>query len=229
VHVQVATRPTSVAGTVLLAVLSGALFSAGVALAGPAAAVDDAARPGARVTHGPSCRPGGVVVEVTGGTVGYAVTLATTRRPAGEEAAEVAPGVVVVLRTGPVQWGETIDPFLRYAALDGSAAGYVDELPGYRFTRPAAEDCAAIAPPTGVAALPAGTVPMPVSALPDLTVAVPAGAPGVAVSAQEVAGRGVHWSLPAAAGALVAAGLAVVTVGRRPRSQPQEPAASLSA
>jgi hypothetical protein len=92
------------------------LLCAGTALAGPAAAVDDDARPDARVTHGPSCRPGGVVVEVTGGTVGHAVTLGTSRRPAGEQTAEVAPGAVVVLSTGSVDWGETIDPFLQYTA-----------------------------------------------------------------------------------------------------------------
>lgn len=233
---QVATRPVSV---VVLGVASAALFCAGIAIAGPAAAVDDDTRPHARVTHGPSCRPGGVVVEVTGGTVGYAVTLATARRPAGEGAAEVAPGTVVVLRTGPVEWGETIDPFLRYLPLDGSAPGYVDELPDHSFTRPAAEDCAAIAPPTGAMALPApgGTlpadsVPMPVPALPDLTIAVPAGAPAVAVSAEQVAAvaeSGMHWSLPAVGGALVAAGLAAVAAGRRPGNQAKESAASVGA
>ena len=223
---QVATRPTSVVGAVVLAVLSGALLCAGIALAGPAAAVDDDARPDARVTHGPSCRPGGVVVEVTGGTVGYAVTLATTRRPTGEESADVAPGAVVVLSTGPVEWGETIDPFLAYTALDGSGAGYVDELTGFSFTRPAAEDCAAISPPTGAAVVPApgGTAPVevvPVPGLPDPSSAVPAGSPPVAVSAQEVAAvadGGVPWPLLAAGGALLAsgAGLAVVAGGRRP-------------
>jgi hypothetical protein len=239
--VQVATRPTSVAGAVVLAVLSGALLCAGIALAGPAAAVDDDARPDARVTHGPSCRPGGVVVEVTGGTVGYAVTLATTRRPTGEESAEVAPGAVVVLSTGPVEWGETIDPFVEYTALDGSGAGYVDDLPGYSFTRPAAEDCAAIAPPAGAAAVPAPSdtppaegAPMPVPGLPAPSSAVPAGSPAVAVSAQEVAAvadGGVPWPLLAAGGALIAAGggLALVAGGLRPGTRPQAPTSSWSA
>jgi hypothetical protein len=220
--VQVATRPRPV---VVLGVLFGALLCAGIALAGPAAAVDDDARPDARVTHGPSCRPGGVVVEVTGGTVGYAVTLATTRRPAGEGAAEVGPGAVVVLSTGPVEWGETIDPFLEYTTLDGSGAGYVDDLPGYSFTRPAAEDCAAIAPPSG-----AGVVPMPVPGLPDPGT----GAPAVVVSAQEVAAvadGGTAWPLLAAGGALVVTGtgLAVVAGARRPGSRAQEPASIGSA
>ncbi|WP_146220384.1 hypothetical protein [Geodermatophilus normandii] len=118
-------------------------------LAAPALAVDDPARPDARVTNGPSCHPGGVAVEVTAGTVAYAVTLATTRSPEGEDAAELEPGQTVVLRTGDVDWGETIDSRLEYAALDGSGTAYVDELDGFSFTRPAEEDCAAIsAPPT---------------------------------------------------------------------------------
>lgn len=234
VHVQVATGPSSAAGVVVLAVLSGALLCAGIGLAGPAAAVDDDTRPHARVTHGPSCRPGGVLVEVTGGTVGYAVTLATTRRPAGEEAAEVAPGAVVVLSTGPVEWGETIDPFLEYRALDGSGPGYVDELPGYSFTRPAAEDCAAIAPPTGAAVVPAPGSAPPVPGLPDPDGAVPAGSPAVAVSAQEVAAvadSGVPWPLLAAGGALVATGtgLVVVAGNRRPGIRDRAPASSWSA
>src|SRR5215203_3147214 len=50
--------------------------------AGAAAAIDDPTRPDARVTHGPSCRPGGLVVEVQAGTAPYSVRLATTRQPA---------------------------------------------------------------------------------------------------------------------------------------------------
>jgi hypothetical protein len=220
VHVQVATRPASVAVTAL------ALLCAGIALAGPAAAVDDDARPDARVTHGPSCRPGGVVVEVAGGTVGHAVTLGTSRRPAGEQTAEVAPGAVVVLSTGPVDWGETIDPFLQYTALDGSGAGWVDELTGYDFTRPAAEDCAAISPPAGAAVVPqhGEAVPMPVPGPPDPSSTGPAGStdgtPTAPVSAQEAAAvpGGVHWPVLAAGGALVAAstGLVLVAGSRRP-------------
>ena len=211
---QVATRPASVV------VMALALLCAGIALAGPATAVDDVARPDARVTHGPSCRPGGVVVEVTGGTVGYAVTLATTRRPTGEESADLAPGAVVVLSTGPVEWGETIDPFLEYTALDGSGAGYVDELTGFSFTRPAAEDGAAITAPAGAAVVPpAEVVPLPVPGSLDPGSAVPAGSPPVEVSPQEVAavaGGGVPWPLLAAGGALLASGtgLALVAGGR---------------
>ena len=219
---QVATRPVSIVGGGMLA-----LLVAGVALAVPAAAVDDEVHPDVRVTHGPSCRPGGVVVEVTGGTVGHAVTLATTRAPGGEATAEVAPGAVVVLATGEVDWGETINPFLEFSALDGSGAGWVDELPGYSFTRPAEEDCAAIAPPTGAAAVPPmGEV---VPGLPDSNGAVPAGitpgSPPVDVPTRVVAAvddAGPGWPL-LAGGALVAtgAGLAVVAGVRRAGSGPR--------
>jgi len=216
--VQVATRPASVV------VMALALLCAGIALAGPAIAVDDVARPDARVTHGPSCRPGGVVVEVTGGTVGYAITLGSGRRPAGEDAADVAPGAVVVLSTGEVDWGETIDPFLEYTALDGSGDAWVDDLTGYSFTRPAAEDCAAISPPGGAAVVPQAGAAVPAPELPDPSSVAPVGTtddtPVVAVAAAEAAAvtGGVPWPLLAAGGALVAtgAGLALVAGSRRP-------------
>ena len=207
---QVASRPVRVVGGGVLA-----LLVAGIALAVPAAAVDHAARPDARVTHGPSCRPGGVVVEVTGGTVGHAVTLATTRAPGGEDTAEVAPGAVVVLATAEVAWGETIDPYVEFSALDGSGARWVDQLPGFSFTRPAQEDCAAIAPPTGAAAVPSmgEVVPMPGTS--------PVEVPTRVVAAVEDAGPG--WPLLVGGGALVAtgAGLAVVAGIRRAWSRPR--------
>jgi hypothetical protein len=124
-----------------------ALFTAAVATAAPAAAIDDPARPDAAVTHGPSCRPGGLVVEVQAGTVPYFVRLATTRTPGGEDEIELAPGQTAVLRTADVAWGETIDGRLEYAARDGSGSTYVDELDDYSFTRPTQEDCAAVTAP----------------------------------------------------------------------------------
>ena len=140
--------------------LTALALLAGLAGAGPAAAVDDSTRPDARVTHGPSCRPGGVVVEVVAGTASYSVTLATTRMPDGEDSAEVEPGDTVVLRTGEVAWGETVDGWLEYRALDGSRDAWVDELAGYTFTRPAEEDCAAITAPAAAATVPS-TAPGP--------------------------------------------------------------------
>jgi hypothetical protein len=153
-------RLLTVLGLTALALLPG------LAAAGPAAAIDDATRPDARVTHGPSCRPGGVVVEVVAGTAPYAVVLATTRSPGGEDSAEVAPGGTVVLRTGDVAWGETIDGRLEYTALDASGTDWVDELEGYTFTRPAEEDCAAITAPAAAATVP-GSAPDAAPAVPD--------------------------------------------------------------
>jgi hypothetical protein len=100
------------------------------------------------VTHGPSCKPGGLVVEVVAGTVPYAVRLATTRTPAGEDEAQLEPGQTVVLRSDDVAWGETIDGRLEYTAADGSGTAFTDELEEYSFTRPTREDCAAVAQPT---------------------------------------------------------------------------------
>jgi hypothetical protein len=128
-----------------------ALFTAGLATAAPAFAIDDPTRPDARVTHGPSCRPGGLVVEVQAGSTPYSVRLATTRQPAGEDEASLAAGQTVVLESGDVAWGETIDGRLEYTAQDGSGATFVDELENYSFTRPTQEDCAAITAPASSA------------------------------------------------------------------------------
>jgi hypothetical protein len=138
----------------LLSAATAALLLGGIALASPAAAVDDPAKPDARITHGPSCHPGGVVVEVTGGTADYDVVLATTRSPGGEDSARVPAGKTVVLRTDGVAWGETIDGRLEYTPVDGAGGSFVDELEGYTFTRPAEEDCAAIAAPAAAATVP---------------------------------------------------------------------------
>jgi hypothetical protein len=151
-NAHAATEPKGRAA--LLLILTAGALTAGLVAAAPAAAIDDPSRPDARVTHGPSCRPGGVVVEVRAGTLAYAVTLATTRAPGGEDAAEVAPGETVVLSTGDVAWGETIDGYLEYTPLEGAGGSHVDELAGYTFTRPAEEDCAAIIAPAAPATVP---------------------------------------------------------------------------
>jgi hypothetical protein len=149
-----ASSPRLVAG--LLFVLLGA----GVVAAAPARAIDDPTRPDARVIRAPSCHPGGLAVEVTAGDAPYSVRLATTRTPAGEDEAVLQPRRTVVLKTGDVDWGETIDGRLEYTALDGSGISYVNELEEYSFTRPTEEDCAAIAP----APLPAAPATPPPSA-----------------------------------------------------------------
>lgn len=136
-----------------------AFFTAGLLLAGPAAAVADGTRPEARVTNGPSCHPGGVVVSVVAGSVPYRVVLATTRRPGGEDSADLQPGQTAVLRTGDVDYGETIDSRLEYTALDGSGESYVDELEPFTFTRPSAADCAAVSSPAPGVVPPMGPLP----------------------------------------------------------------------
>ena len=140
-------------------------FGAALATAAPAAAADDPTRPDAQVTHGPSCRPGGLVVEVVAGTAPYSVRLSTTRTPSGEDEATLQPGQTVVLTTDDVDYGETIDGRLEFAAQDGTGVTFVDELEEYSFTRPTKEDCDAIAdpsstaPPSGSAAPTASAVP----------------------------------------------------------------------
>jgi hypothetical protein len=142
-----------------VAPLAAGFLLVGVALAPSAAAADDPARPDYTVVSGPSCHPGGVQIRVVDGTVPYTVVLATTRRPEGEDRADLAPGGTVLLHTGDVDWGETVDSRLVFTARDGSGATFSDELEPYSFTRPAQEDCTAIAPSlAGVTEAPA-TVP----------------------------------------------------------------------
>lgn len=156
------------------ALLTGllALLTLGVITAGPALAVGDGTRPDAHVTNGPSCRPGGVVVQVVAGSVPYHVVLATTRSPQGEDAVDVAPGQTAVLHSRDVDWGETIDSRLEFTALDGSGVTYADELDGWTFTRPALADCAAVSSPA------AGVVPSVGVAADDPGAPRPAGSRG---------------------------------------------------
>ncbi|MCA0144846.1 hypothetical protein [Blastococcus sp. LR1] len=135
-------RSTGIVTGLLVAAMSGA-----VVLAGPALAIDDPTRPNVQVTRGPSCQPGGIVVEVVAGTAAYAVRLATTRRPAGEDEVVLVAQGSALLQTGDVAPGETIDPRLEFTARDGSGVTFVDELDDYTLTRPTTEDCRAILNP----------------------------------------------------------------------------------
>jgi hypothetical protein len=205
----------------------------------PAAAVQDPTRPDARVTHGPSCRPGGLVVEVTAGSAPYFVRLATTRRPAGEDEATLAPGATVTLRTGEVAWGERIDGRLEYTAGDGSGTTYVDELDTYSFTRPTHEDCDAVNALAATGASPptwSATDTSVASGEPDVSttasgsssgtsagerVAVPAGTDsGSPSAARPVAAGGTVTLVPliSAAAALVATVAGLVSVAGRQRA-----------
>ncbi len=140
----------------------------------PALAVEDPSRPDGKVTHGPSCKPGGLVVEVVAGTAPYFVRLATTRHPAGEDEATFAPGATVTLRTDDVAWGETIDGRLEYTARDGSGVTFVDELETYSFTRPTQEDCEAVSAPSGIEVPPAAPPSAGVASTPPSSEQVPA-------------------------------------------------------
>jgi hypothetical protein len=192
----------------------------GIALAPSAAAVDDPTRPDYTVVSGPSCHPGGVEIRVVDGTVPYSVVLATTRQPDGEDSANLAPGETVLLHTGDVAWGETIDSRLVFTARDGSGDTFADELVPYSFTRPSEKDCAAIAPSlAGSTATVPGTAPTE----PDRT--APAGSPQgadfqVGMAAAEGPVAPVHrppdWALIAAGVSLaVSAGGLLLVAGSR--------------
>jgi hypothetical protein len=139
-------RPTPAAAAGLAVLLLAALAAA-VASAGPAAAAQDPGAPQATVTKGPSCDPGGMEIKVVAGTAPYAVRLATTRNPGGEDTARLAPDTTILLHTDPFDWGETVDPRLEYTALDASGTSFTDELDDWTMTRPSREDCAAIGAP----------------------------------------------------------------------------------
>lgn len=198
-----------VTGLLLLVFLGMAL-----ATAGPAAAAEDPTRPQARVLQGPSCHPGGMVIDVVARSVPYSVRLATTRRPGGEDQAVVRPGQTVTLRSGPVDWGETIDSRLEYTALDGSGTSYVDELELYSFTRPTQADCAAAAGP------PANTPAPSTSSVAGAGQGTDAGAMPAADlrPSASVSRTGDLWALVAAAVALLGTVAALVTVVAQQRA-----------
>jgi hypothetical protein len=145
------------------------LAVAGVLLAGPAAALEDTRRPVAEVTHGPSCGPGVVRVQVVNGTEPHGVALVFDGH-VEQEAADVGPGERVELGSGDVDWGTTVAVSVTVVDRGGAA-----ELPldlG-TYTRPSREDCDALVPVHEEAALAAAQVPAP---LPEAR-AVPAGNP----------------------------------------------------
>src|SRR3954447_18147927 len=119
-----------------------ALLAGGVALAGPAAAIEDPRRPDAEVTHGPSCGPAVVRVAVTNGTEAHHVALAFDGVQE-QDAADVGPGEQVELTSVDVDWGRTVDVTLTISDLDGTAE---EPIRFGTYTRPSAEDCEAVSP-----------------------------------------------------------------------------------
>ena len=129
------------------------LLTTGVALAGPAAAVEDPRRPVAEVTHGPSCGPGAVRALVTNGTEPHRVSLVFDGT--GEQAsAVVGPDEQVELASEDVAWGVTVAVSVTVADLDGTVE---DPLELSTYTRPSADDCAAVTDPTTSAPAPTPT------------------------------------------------------------------------
>lgn len=123
----------------------------GVALSGPAAALEDTRRPVADVTHGPSCGPGVVRVELVNGTEPHRVAL-VFGDGVEQQVAEVGPGERAELGSADVDWGTTVAVRIAVTDLDGTA-----ELPldlG-TYTRPSREDCDALVPLAAETAAPA--------------------------------------------------------------------------
>jgi hypothetical protein len=145
-------RSASSPFVVVLAALC-AWATVAVAVAGPAAAIADPRRPSAEVTAGPSCGPGVVRVAVTNGTQPHRLTLVLdgTATPAS---AELAGGAATELVSADVDWGQTVDVSVAVTDVDGT-----DEAPIEfgTYTRPSAEDCAAVTAP----AYPYGGEPSP--------------------------------------------------------------------
>jgi hypothetical protein len=141
----------------------GALLLAGTALAGPAAALEDPRRPVAEVTHGPSCGPGVVRLQVTNGNQPTRVALVFDGT-VGQDAAELDPAEQVELASSDVAWGTTVHVTVTVAGATGAAQLPLD-LGTY--TRPSKADCDALVPgpePSGAStgitsALPGTTVP----------------------------------------------------------------------
>src|SRR3954452_8638237 len=139
-----------------------ALLAGGVALAGLAAAIEDPRRPDAEVTHGPSCGPAVIRVAVTNGTEPHRVALVFDGT-AEQQDAELAAGEQVKLTSGDIDWGRTVDVSLTVTDPDGTVE---DPIQFGTYTRPSAEDCAAVTPTTTPSPT-LETTPQPSSATPD--------------------------------------------------------------
>jgi hypothetical protein len=131
----------------LVLAAAGVLLTAMVALAGPAAAIEDPRRPTAEVVAGPSCGPGLVRIAVTNGTAVHQVALVFDG--SGEQdSALLAAGGQATLVSEDLDWGRTVDVSLAVTDAQGVAE---DPIEFGTYTRPSAEDCAAISPTTAEA------------------------------------------------------------------------------
>jgi hypothetical protein len=181
----------------LLVLVTGAALAA----AGPAAAAEDTSRPVARIVKGPSCSPGGMVIDVVARTAGYSVRLATTRTPAGEDSGTVQPGATLRLHGADVAYGETVDSRLEYTALDAHGTSYVDELEDWTMTRPSKADCdaAAAMPSSGSSSDVAPSSPAATSSSAAATGAAGATGSGQSSAAPQAATGASNWNAGSAA------------------------------
>jgi hypothetical protein len=151
-----------------LVVLAAAclLMTGACALAGPAAAIEDSRRPTAEVTHGPSCGPGVIRVAVTNGTEPHRVALVFDGEQE-QDSAVLAEREQAELVSSDIDWGETVDVSVTVADAAGTEG---EPLQFGTYTRPSAEDCAAVTAPEATAdptpAPPSTTDPAPTAGSP---------------------------------------------------------------
>jgi hypothetical protein len=129
----------------------GALVVAGTVLAAPALALEDPRRPVAEVTHGPSCGPGVIRVQVANGSQPHSVALVFDGTVV-QDTADLGPAERVELGSADVAWGTTVH--VAVAVTDAAGAVQVP-LDFGTYTRPSKEDCDALdlppepSPPVG--------------------------------------------------------------------------------
>ena len=138
---------------------AAALLTGVVALAGPAAAIEDPRRPTAEVVTGPSCGSGLIRVAVTNGTAVHHVALVFDGS-VEQDSALLDAGGQATLASEDVDRGRTVDVSLAVTDAQGVAE---DPIEFGTYTRPSAEDCAAVSPTT------AGASPGPSTAAPTST------------------------------------------------------------
>lgn len=207
----------------LVPLVLGGLLLTGLAVAGPAAAIDDPRRPSATVVRGPSCGAGALRVQVVNGTEPHRVGLVLDGSDE-HDAAALLPGEDAELRTADVAWGATVDVSVSVTSAEGEP-GRPLELGTY--SRPSREDCAPVGPagsgagttvvrtsaagraglaPTAPTSSPSSTLPsstspssMAVGDAPDVVVRGPAVAPGGVITVRATGftpGEPVEVSVP---------------------------------
>lgn len=154
-------RPSGRGRRPLVLGAAAALLLTGTALAGPAAALEDPRRPVAEVTHGPSCGPGVVRVQVANGSRAHSVALVFDGAVV-QETADLTPGERVELGSSDVPWGTTVHVAVTVTDAAGTAQTPLDFG---TYTRPSKADCDALdLPPEASAPADPGATALPGSA-----------------------------------------------------------------